>query len=82
MLKKIVGKLPFKRKKDGRGTIINIVQGFSNTIKNLESAVNLNDTKKAEHTQEIQKRNVEIEDLKKHNEIADKLKKNLTGLIS
>lgn len=68
--------------KDGRKKINNIVAGFTKTVSDLEIAIGLNSTKMTEHTQEIEKRNADISDLERHNQIADKLKKNLTTLIS
>ena len=81
MLNKIKNAIPFV-KKDGRGTITNILSSFSDTIKTLEDATTLNNKKADEHTEEITKRTADIEDLQKHNEIAEKLKKNLSNLIS
>ena len=82
MLKKVLSVFPFKNKSDGRKAIVDVVQGFSNTIKTLEEATTLNESIATEHAQEIVKRNTEIKDLDKHNEIAKKLKTNLTALIS
>lgn len=68
-------------KKDGRGTITNVVASFTQTIKTLDEAVQKNEQAHTKHAEEIVKRNAEIRDLEKHNEIAQKLKNNLANLI-
>lgn len=68
-------------KKDGRGTITDVVASFTQTIKTLDTAVSQNERVAKEHEAEISRRNQEISDLGKHNEIAQKLKNNLANLI-